>query len=272
MKLVTYRTPDGPAAVGVLTDAGVLPTGQSDLLDVIRSGTLPEPVGGPVPDARLLAPIPRPGKLLFCGVNYSSHKDENPAAVFPDEPFFFSKLPSSVIGPDQPIRIPEPHSQVDYEVELAVVIGREGRGIARSDALDHVFGYTVVNDVSGRDVQFKDNQITLGKGFDTFSPMGPCVLTADEVPDPARLFVASHVNGEQRQGEPAANMRTGVPELLEFVSRHITLEPGDIVTTGTPAGVGAFRTPPLYLAPGDTVSVEVDAIGRLTNPVVAGWS
>jgi 2-keto-4-pentenoate hydratase/2-oxohepta-3-ene-1,7-dioic acid hydratase in catechol pathway len=272
MKLVTYRTGDGPSAVGILTDSGVLPTGHTDLVEVIRSGAKVEPTGEAIADATLLAPVPRPGKLLFCGVNYASHKEENPGAVLPDEPFFFAKLPTAVVGPDQPIRLPAPESEVDYEVELAVVIGKEGRGIAAADALDHVFGYTVVNDVSGRDVQFRDNQITLGKGFDTFSPMGPCVLTADEVPDPAALHVASHVNGEQRQGEPAANMRFPVPALIEYVSRHITLEPGDIVTTGTPAGVGAFRNPPAYLVPGDTVSVEVDAIGRLTNPVVAGWA
>jgi 2-keto-4-pentenoate hydratase/2-oxohepta-3-ene-1,7-dioic acid hydratase in catechol pathway len=272
MRLVTYRTGDQAPAVGILTDAGVLPTGHADLIQVIRSGALPAPTGAPIPGARLLAPVPRPGKLLFCGVNYASHKEENPDAVLPDEPFFFSKLPTAVVGPDEPIILPAPHSQVDYEVELALVIGKQGKAIAAADALDHVFGYTVVNDVSGRDVQFKDAQITLGKGFDTFSPMGPCVLTADEVPDPGALYVASHVNGEQRQGETTATMRFPVPVLLEFVSRHITLEPGDIVTTGTPAGVGAFRRPPLYLAPGDTVSVEVDAIGRLSNPVVAGWS
>jgi 2-keto-4-pentenoate hydratase/2-oxohepta-3-ene-1,7-dioic acid hydratase in catechol pathway len=271
MKLVTYRRGGEQAAVGILTGSGVIPTGHDDMLGLIRAGGLPEPAGDPVPDATLLAPVPRPGKLLFCGVNYASHKQENPNAVLPAEPFFFSKLPSAVVGPDQPIRIPAPHSQVDYEVELAVVIGRAGRAITEQAALSHVYGYTVVNDVSGRDVQFKDAQITLGKGFDTFSPMGPCLLTADEVPDPGALTVSSHVNGERRQHEATANMLFTVPALLAFVSQHITLEPGDIVTTGTPAGVGTFHDPPRYLAPGDTVSVEVDAIGRLSNPVTADW-
>jgi 2-keto-4-pentenoate hydratase/2-oxohepta-3-ene-1,7-dioic acid hydratase in catechol pathway len=270
LKLVTYQAGGAPA-VGILTDEGVRPTGQDDMLAVIRAGRPPEPTGDPIPDARLLAPLPRPGKLLFCGINYASHKQENPDAVLPAEPFFFAKLPTSVIGPGDPIRIPTPHSQVDYEVELAVVIGTAGRALPEERALSHVFGYTVVNDVSGRDVQFTDSQITLGKGFDTFCPMGPCIVTADDVPDPATLTVASHVNGELRQREPTANMLFPVPVLLEFVSRHITLEPGDIVTTGTPAGVGTFRTPPAFLAPGDSVSVEVDVVGRLTNPVTPGW-
>lgn len=272
MKLVTFtREGVDTREVGILTGDGVLPTGRADMGEVIASGP-PAPVGEPVQDARLWAPLRRPGKLLFCGVNYASHQLENPAAVLPKEPFFFAKLPSSVIGPEQPIRLPTPSSEVDYEVELAVVIGRAGRGLDERNALQHVFGYTVVNDVSGRDVQFTDNQITLGKGFDTFCPMGPCIVTADQIPDPSLLTVSSSVNGQQRQREATANMLFSVPALLAFVSRHITLEPGDIVTTGTPAGVGTFRSPPTYLAVGDTVTVEVDAVGQLSNPVVAGWS
>ncbi|MGH3739243.1 MAG: fumarylacetoacetate hydrolase family protein [Micromonosporaceae bacterium] len=272
MRLVTYSDGTGPR-VGVLTGDGVAATGATGMLQVIRSGELPHITSAPQPvaDLRLLAPLPRPGKLLFCGVNYASHKRENPSATLPAEPFFFAKLPSAVIGPGEPIRIPSPHSQVDYEVELAVVIGKGGRGLRRGEAAEHVFGYTVVNDVSGRDVQFKDNQITLGKGFDTFAPMGPCIVTAGEISDPQALRVASYVNGEQRQGEATANMLFPVAVVLEFVSRYITLDPGDIVSTGTPAGVGLFRSPPSLLAPGDVVEVEVDAIGRLRNPVVAGW-
>jgi 2-keto-4-pentenoate hydratase/2-oxohepta-3-ene-1,7-dioic acid hydratase in catechol pathway len=267
---VSYEA-DASAGVGILTDDGVVPTGQLDLLEALRRGVPLEPRGDAVADYRLRTPIPRPGKILCCGVNYASHKEENPAAVLPSEPFFFSKLPSAVIGPNEPIVLPAPSSQVDYEVELAMVIGRRGRGLRQDSALDVVFGYTVLNDVSARDVQFKDNQITLGKGLDTFSPVGPCIVTVDEVPDPQRLRVATYVNGEVRQDEPTANMLFSAAQLLEFVSRHITLEPGDIVTTGTPAGVGTFRTPPAYLAPGDVVEVEVDAVGRLRNPVQAGW-
>ncbi|MGH9185001.1 MAG: fumarylacetoacetate hydrolase family protein [Acidimicrobiales bacterium] len=272
MRLVTYSDVTGPR-VGLLTRDGVAATDATDMLAVVRSGKLPHTTSAPKPvaDLRLLAPLPRPGKLLFCGVNYASHKQENPSATLPSEPFFFAKLPSAVIGPDEPIRIPSPQSQVDYEVELAVVIGKGGKGLRREGAAEHIFGYTVVNDVSGRDVQFKDNQITLGKGFDTFAPMGPCIVTADEIGDPQALRVNAYVNGEQRQAEATANMLFPVDVVLEFVSRYITLEPGDIVTTGTPAGVGLFRSPPTFLAPGDVVEVEVDAIGRLRNPVVAGW-
>lgn len=270
MKLVCYEAA-GSSGVGIITADGVAATGHRDLLGALREGASLQPVADPVADYRLRAPIARPGKILCCGVNYASHKEENPAAVLPTEPFFFSKLPSAVIGPDEPIVLPAPSSQVDYEVELAMVIGRRGRALRRDTALDHVFGYTVLNDVSARDVQFKDNQITLGKGFDTFSPIGPCVVTADEIPDPQRLRVSTYVNGEPRQDEPTANMLFPAAQLLEFVSRYITLEPGDIVTTGTPAGVAAFRSPPGYLAPGDVVEVEVDAVGRLRNPVQAGW-
>lgn len=273
MRLVTYAVASGQSMVGILTDEGVVATGFSSMLEVIRSGRNPEgdSAAQPLSSVRLLAPVPRPGKLLFCGVNYASHKDENPSAVLPTEPFFFSKLPSAVIGPDEPIRIPTPASQVDYEVELAIVIGRQSKGLRRETALQSVFGYTVVNDVSGRDVQFTDNQITLGKGFDTYAPMGPCIVTADAIPDPQTLNVSSFVNGQQRQGEATSAMLFPVATILEFVSRYITLEPGDIVTTGTPAGVGCFMSPPGYLAAGDVVEVAVDGIGRLSNPVVNDW-
>ena len=273
MRLVTYAVKSEPSRVGILTGEGVSPTRYASMLDLIASGSLPAATADAIPqsEARLLAPVPSPGKLLFCGVNYASHKNENPAAVLPVEPFFFSKLPSAVIGPNAPIRIPTPASQVDYEVELAMVIGKTGRRISREGALEYVYGYTVINDVSGRDVQFKDNQITLGKGFDTFAPMGPCIVTADEIPDPQALNVSTFVNGHQRQGETTANMLFSIATILEFVSRHITLHPGDIVTSGTPAGVGCFMKPPGYLSDGDVVHVEVDAIGRLSNPVIAGW-
>jgi 2-keto-4-pentenoate hydratase/2-oxohepta-3-ene-1,7-dioic acid hydratase in catechol pathway len=272
MKLVTY-VDDGSPRVGVLDGDLVRATDLTDMGQAIAAASLPSPGAevGAVDDVRLLAPVLRPGKLLFCGINYASHKQENPSAVLPAEPFFFSKLPSAVVGHGDAVRIPGPESQVDYEVELAMVIGKGGRGISQTGALEHVFGYTVMDDISGRDVQFRDHQITLGKGFDTFAPMGPCVVTRDEIPDPQALFVSSYVNGELRQHEPTANMLFTCATLIEFVSRHITLEPGDIVTTGTPAGVGTFRDPPLFLAPGDVVDVEVDAVGRLRNTVVAGW-
>jgi 2-keto-4-pentenoate hydratase/2-oxohepta-3-ene-1,7-dioic acid hydratase in catechol pathway len=228
----------------------------------------------PLDAVQLLAPIHRPGKILGSGINYAGHKQENPGAVMPTAPGYFAKLPSAVIGPGEPIVLPYPAAQVDYEVELAVVIGRPARGVPRERALEHVFGYTVVNDVSARDVQFREpgaQWITYGKGFDTFCPMGPELVLADEVPDPSRLRLRSYVNGELRQDAPTAEMLFPVPVLIEHWSRHITLDPGDVLATGTPAGCGTFRHPPLWLKPGDAVSVEVDQIGRLTNPVVRGW-
>lgn len=221
--------------------------------------------------ASLLAPIPRPGKVFGSGINYQSHFQENPSAVLPVEPGFFSKFPSSVVAPGASIVLPEPESQVDYEVELAVVIGAPGKDIQPERAFEHVFGYTMINDVSGRDVQFRANQMDLGKGFDSFCPMGPWIVTADEVPDPGGIRLRSIVNGEVRQDATTAEWIYSIPELIAHASRHLTLETGDVITTGTPAGCGTFRNPPLWLRPGDDVIVEADGIGSLRNPVVAGW-
>jgi 2-keto-4-pentenoate hydratase/2-oxohepta-3-ene-1,7-dioic acid hydratase in catechol pathway len=273
--LVTYQNGAGPT-VGVLADGQVHATDHDDMLALIAAG--PEAwsalqaadLGPAVADAKLLAPLPKPGKLLFCGVNYAGHLEENPTAVLPETPFFFSKLPSAVVGPEADIVLPSAENQVDYEVELAIVIGRRARRLTRENALDHVFGYTVVNDVSARDVQFKDMQITLGKNPDTFSPMGPAIVLAETL-DAQSVGIRTRVNGEERQSDVTSNMIFDIPRILEIVTATITLEPGDIVTTGTPAGVGCFRNPPLWLQPGDRVEVEVDGIGTLGNPVVAGW-
>lgn len=272
MRLVTYATPDGGSAVGIQTDAGVMPTGATDMLTVIAAGMPPTATGPAVAGHRLLAPIARPGKIFGSGINYAGHKAENPDAVMPDEPGFFSKFPSSVCGPGDAVRLATPTSEVDYEVELAVVIGRPGRDIARADAMAHVFGYTVVNDVSDRGVQFRPNQMVLGKGFDTFCPMGPAIVTSDELPDLAGLAVQSRVNGELRQDAHLSDLIFDIPTLVAHASRALTLEPGDLITTGTPAGCGTFRHPPLWLRPGDVVDVIVEGVGTLTNPVVAGWS
>ena len=268
---------DGGSTVAICDDSEGVAVGYATMLDLIHDG---EPGlararqaaegGRRRPVQRLFAPV-RPRQMLFCGVNYPDHADENPNAVMPTEPFFFAKLPSAVVGPDEPIVIPHPETQTDYEVELAVIIGRRARRVPRERALDHVFGYTVANDVSARDVQFKDNQITLGKNIDSFAPLGPWIVTADEITDPSTLHVGTYVNGDQRQHGATENWLFDVPALIEFVTRTITLEPGDVMTTGTPSGVAAFREPPPWLAPGDEVTVEVEEIGRLTNPVVAGW-
>lgn len=268
---------DGAPTVCVHDDGQAVPTGYRDMLDLVGDGEdglrrVRAAVDSAQwrPAERLLAPL-RPGKMLFCGVNYPDHAEENPSAVMPEEPFFFSKLASAVVGPGEDIVIPAPHTHTDYEVELAVVIGQTARRVPRERVLEHVFGYTIVNDVSARDVQFRDNQITLGKNADTFCPLGPWVITADEIPNPSQLHVATYVNGERRQHGATADWLFDLPTLIEFLTRTITLNPGDVVTTGTPAGVGAFRSPPAWLAPGDEVTVEVEEIGRLTNRVVAGW-
>ena len=276
MRLVTYshgvRT-----AVGVLRDGVVHDAGYSDMHALIRDGAagLDRAAASaegspPVEGAVLLAPL-RPGKILCSGVNYASHADENPNAVMPTEPFFFSKLPSAVIGPGEPIRIPRPTTQTDYEVELAMVIGRGGHRIPEEQALDHVFGWTILHDVSAREVQFKDMQITLGKNPDTYAPIGPEIVTSDEFGDWSTLRVSTTLNGHVMQDAPTSTMLFTPAFLIAFLSDLISLEPGDVVTTGTPAGVGCFRDPPVWLKPGDTVTVSVDRIGDLTNPVEAGW-
>jgi len=270
MRLVAY---DG--GVGVRRDGGIAAvSGYTTLNELIADGKrgleAARSAAEPVQPGRVLAPL-RPPKILCAGVNYRSHLEENPDAVLPSEPFFFSKLPTAVIGPGDPIMIPREDTNTDYEVELAMVIGRRAKGLDADSALDAVFGWTILDDVSARDVQFKENQLTLGKGPDTFCPLGPEVVTADEIGDWSTLHVSTTLNGETMQSSPASEMIFPPPVLLEYLTALVTLEPGDIVSTGTPAGVGCFRHPPVYLKPGDEVTVSVDRIGDLTNPVAAGW-
>jgi 2-keto-4-pentenoate hydratase/2-oxohepta-3-ene-1,7-dioic acid hydratase in catechol pathway len=217
---------------------------------------------------RLRAPL-RPGKVLCSGINYHGHFRENPKAKMPDEPFFFAKLPSSVSGPGDPIVLPPMSKQVDYEVELGVVIGRRLARAQESDVMDSIFGYTILHDVSARDVQFKDSQITIGKNFDGFAPIGPCVVTRDELPRPDRLKLRTLLNGEVMQDGSNEDWVFTLPRLLSFLSQVMALEPGDLVSTGTPAGVGYFRQPQVFLKPGDRVALEIDVIGRLENPVAS---
>jgi 2-keto-4-pentenoate hydratase/2-oxohepta-3-ene-1,7-dioic acid hydratase in catechol pathway len=276
MRLVSYGA-GGRTGVGVRRNGSIVDTGYATMHDLIAAGApgLERAAGaaesGPaVEGATLLAPI-RPGKILCSGVNYASHADENPNAVMPTEPFFFSKLPSAVIGPGDAIRIPRPTTTTDYEVELAMVIGTRAYRVREEDALEHVFGWTILHDVSAREVQFKDAQITLGKNPDTFAPIGPEIVTPDEFGDWSTLRVSTTVNGRVLQDSATSEMLFPPARLLAFLTDLITLEPGDIVTTGSPSGVGCFRDPPVYLQPGDTVTVAVDRIGELTNPVEAGW-
>jgi len=276
MRLLRYELGEH-TGVGVRANGGIAPTGYHDLLELIHDGDdglerarVAAASGERVEPDRILAPL-RPGKILCSGINYASHKEENPDATMPEEPFFFSKLPSSVAGPGEPIVIPREGTKTDYEVELALVIGTPAKGVSEDDALDHVFGWTIMNDVSARDIQFKDLQITLGKNPDTYAPLGPEVVTADELGDWSTLRVSATLNGQTMQSAPTSEMLFPPARLIEFLTALMTLEPGDVVTTGTPAGVGTFRDPPVFLQPGDTITVSVDRIGDLTNPVEAGW-
>ncbi|MCS6932851.1 MAG: fumarylacetoacetate hydrolase family protein [Acetobacteraceae bacterium] len=231
----------------------------------------------PLAAVRLLPPIPRPPRNLFCvGKNYREHAKEFAASGFdatakevvPEAPVVFSKPPSSVIGPGEAIpSFLDPTASVDYEGELAVVIGTGGRGIPRAEAMRHVFGYTIVNDVTSRTLQHRHRQWLLGKGMDGFCPMGPAILTADEVPDPGAMRLSTWVNGALRQDARLAELIFDIPTLIATISAGITLEPGDIIATGTPAGVGIGFTPPRYLVPGDVVRITVSGIGTLENPV-----
>ena len=222
-------------------------------------------------EVQLEAPLHRPGKILCSGVNYLGHLTENPGAVLPETPGFFAKLPNAVIGPGAPIVHPRMTEQLDYEVELAVVIGQHMRRTPEQDAMSCVMGYTILHDVSARDIQFKapaHNQITLGKNFDSFCPIGPCIVTADELGDPRTLRLRTYVNGQLLQDGTNEEWVFPLPRLLAFLSDVMTLEPGDVVSTGTPAGVGVFRRPQVFLKPGDHIVLEIDRIGRLENPVV----
>ncbi len=229
-------------------------------------------------DVRLKAPIPRPAKNIFCvGKNYHEHAKEfhdsgfdasAGAAAIPDLPIIFSKAATTVIGPGEPIPGASDATQsVDYEGELTVVIGKRARGVRKAEAYDYVFGYTIINDVTSRTLQHAHKQWFLGKNLDGFCPMGPCIVTADEVPDVTRLRLETRVNGEVRQSADVSDLIFDIPTLIETISGVMTLEPGDLIATGTPVGVGIGFKPPKYLKAGDTVSVTIEPIGTLTNPV-----
>ena len=225
---------------------------------------------------RLEAPLPLPRRNIFCvGRNYHAHAKELSASVFKNNnanpeswPIVFTKVPECVVGPHDDVVLPVGVSeQIDYESELAVVIGKGGRNIARAEAMAHVFGYTIVNDVTARDVQMRHQQWDLGKSFDTFCPMGPWIVTADEL-DGTRTRVRGWVNGELRQDGLTTDLIFDIPTLIETCSRGITLYPGDVIATGTPAGVGMGMTPPRYLKAGDVVRVEIDGLGAIENRFV----
>ncbi len=226
-----------------------------------------EPFLFPLADVRLGPPLNNPSKIVCIGLNYHDHAREQGAEI-PPRPLLFDKFSTAIIGPDDEISWPaEVSQQVDYEAELAVIIGREGRHISVDEAYDYIAGYTIVNDVSARDAQYADKQWVRGKSFDTFCPMGPYLLTADEVEEPHNLAIRCWVNGELRQDSNTFEMIFKIPELLAFISRTSTLKPGDIISTGTPDGVGVFRDPQVFLESGDVIEIEIDKLGRLRNTV-----
>jgi len=216
---------------------------------------------------KLLAPLQRPPKIICIGLNYRDHAAESNLAV-PETPTVFAKFTTSVIGPGAPIVLPKASAKPDYEAELAVVIGKGGRHIPEDKWEEHVFGYTIVNDVSARDFQMTTTQWMIGKTFDTFCPMGPAIVTADEVGDPHVLAISLSIGGETLQSSNTSNLIFRIPKLIAYLSSVFTLEPGDIISTGTPAGVGFARTPPRWLKAGDEVRVQVQRLGELVNPVV----
>jgi len=222
----------------------------------------------PRQDAYWFAPVPRPGKIVCVGLNYLDHAEESGLAV-PKTPVIFSKFSSCVVSPGEPVVIPTTSEKVDYEAELAIVVGRHAKHVSADRAYDYVLGYTAFNDVTARDFQFGDGQWQRGKSCDTFAPMGQTIVTTDEIPDPHTLRITMKVNGTVVQDSNTNQLIFRVPELIEFISKSITLEPGDVIATGTPAGVGFARKPPVFLKPGDTMDVEIERIGGLGNPIAA---
>lgn len=250
------------AAQTVLASASDLP--------VDLTTTKGEPVWYQPHQVQLLAPIINPGKIICIGLNYRDHAIETNMAI-PQSPVLFAKYTTSIIGPGQSIIHPGPQitQRLDYEAELVVVVGKKARYVAEEQAMDYVFGYTMMNDVSARDLQMQSGQWLKGKALDTFAPLGPALVSADEVADPHNLRISLTLNGRLMQDSNTKNLIFTVPQLISYISQLMTLLPGDIIATGTPPGVGMARTPPVYLQPGDTVSVEVSGLGTLTNPVIA---
>ncbi|MDY0093728.1 MAG: fumarylacetoacetate hydrolase family protein [Candidatus Vecturithrix sp.] len=228
--------------------------------------SVPRPWLVPLESVRLMAPIPNPSKVVAIGQNYRDHCLEQNAPI-PDRPIIFAKFPTAVIGPNEPIVWdPSLTDQVDFEAELGVVIGKRARHVPQEQAFDYIAGYVNANDVSARDLQFGDRQWVRGKSLDTFCPIGPYLVTKDEVPDPQNLAVRAILNGVVMQDSSTRHMIFSVAYLIEFITRAFILLPGDIILTGTPHGVGVFRDPKIFMQPGDTITIEVEHLGALSNP------
>jgi len=278
MKLVSFSAADGKIRPGALLEEGNLvadlgAAGYANTLDVIASGvrSVDRPGTNPgyrLSEVRLHAPIANPPRVFAIGLNYRDHAKESGMEI-PKVPVVFFKLTSSIVGPGENIVLPKNSSQPDYEAEFAFVIGTGGYRIPAAAWQDHVYGYTIVNDVSARDVQFATSQWSMSKSFPTFCPMGPSIVTADEIADPHQLAIGLSIDGEVLQNSNTRELVFGIPQLIEHLSSITPLLPGDVISTGTPPGVGLGRTPKRWLKPGETVTVTVEGLGSLTNPVVA---
>lgn len=267
MRLIRHLTPAGPAYASLQPDGSAVPLAGDPLHPELGALT---PAGPTITPGKLLCPIPATN-ILCVGLNYRSHAEEV-GRPLPEFPMIFVKTTNTLQNPGDAVLLPRSQNtstEVDYEGELAVVIGRTAKNVSRERALDHVLGYTIANDVSARDWQFKwsGGQFCQGKSFDTFCPLGPVIVTADEIADPGRLAIRTRVNGELRQNSSTSDLIFDVPTLIAFLSASKTLLPGTVILTGTPSGVGTAFTPPRYLQAGDTVSIEIENIGTLTNPV-----
>ncbi len=284
MKLVTFQNVAGELRPGVLSSEGIvdllatdstLPTSVSGILAANALGRVSEASSSPqivyAKDPVLQAPVVDPQKIICIGLNYRNQAVESGMAI-PEEPIVFCKFPTAVIGPEQSIQLPSISEEVDYEVELVAVIGRRARNVSEAEGLSCVAGYTVGNDVSARDWQLKKpgGQWMMGKTFDTFAPIGPTLVTSDEVPDVNNLAIKLRVNGETMQDSSTSELIFGIGKLVSYLSQVFTLEPGDLLFTGTPPGVGFARKPPIFLKPGDVCEVEIERLGVLRNPCEAG--
>jgi 2-keto-4-pentenoate hydratase/2-oxohepta-3-ene-1,7-dioic acid hydratase in catechol pathway len=279
--LVSYRgAPDVNAQVGLAHGDRIIPLSgvqgfSGDIVDACTRTAALEQLeeresshGIDLGDVQLCPPVSDPEKIICLGLNYGDHASEAGYAA-PPVPIFFSKYRNALTGPLDPIVLPRHSRQVDFEGELTAVIGKPGKHIALDDALEHVAGYSVMNDVSARDLQLQTSQWTAGKTLDTFAPFGPGIVPADRIPNPQDLWLETRVNGTVVQSDSTASMIFGVAETIVFLSSLMTLKPGDVIATGTPAGVGFKREPPLFLSPGDVVEVEIERIGTIRNPVVS---
>ncbi|MEP7059243.1 MAG: fumarylacetoacetate hydrolase family protein [Actinomycetota bacterium] len=254
-----------PVGFGRIQDDAFIPMGQ-DIVRFMETGVSSDGQAVPLASVQLLAPVQTPGKVICVGLNYRDHAAETGQAI-PEEPVLFAKFCNSIIGPDADVVVPLVVEQPDFEAELAVVIGRRARAVPASGALAYVAGYTCANDVSGRDLQFRSSQWLLGKAIDTFLPLGPWLVTPEEIGDPQHLDIRCAIDGEVVQDSSTDQMIFPVADLIAFITRTITLEPGDVIITGTPPGVGMAKEPQSWLRDGERMTVEIEHIGALTNTV-----